>query len=220
MSSQRGLVARAAALLVGVLVASIATSGGSAVAAPAEASAAGESSPGMRLVKFDAAVAEANGYKVVTLPDGARASVPAALAEAAQRGDYVPTTGVIRPTGIASTSGYGEVGGNCGMSWLGLDARGGSRATLTTGMQMNPDAGGPWDVIWRVNITDNGGSSSQSYSEDDGFYGYLSWTAFARDLGLTRGTAIANVSSWLSYAITTHGWVCWSNGPVASANIY
>src|SRR5262245_57190725 len=52
---------------------------------------------GMNLVGFDEKVARANGYEIVTLPDGAQASVPADLADAARSGAYRPEVGVLAP---------------------------------------------------------------------------------------------------------------------------
>jgi hypothetical protein len=178
----------------------------------------------MRLVDFDARVARAHGFEVVTLPDGSRASVPAAKAEAARKGEYIPASGVVRKetssSGGVSAFGYGAAAGDCGVSWVSLDARGGSAADLGTGMTLVPDAGDPWDVHWKVNITDNGGSSNQTYTEYNGFIGFLSWTAYARRLHLTPGWAFATVVWWQSYTITENGWVCWSLGPSASERIY
>ncbi|WP_285473243.1 hypothetical protein [Actinoplanes sp. NBRC 101535] len=176
----------------------------------------------MRLTAFDARVAEAHGYRIVILPDGATASVPASLAAAAESGTYVPTSGVIpaEPAeGDMSTSDYGAADGDCGMSWVSLEARGGSKATLLTGMALRPDAGDPWDVHWNVNISDPGGSSTQSYSEGQGTSGLLTWTAYARILGLTKGYAFATVVWYSSYTVTDNGWVCWSAGPTTSEKI-
>lgn len=180
---------------------------------------------GMRLVGFDARVARAHGFEVVTLPDGSRASVPAAKADAARRGDYVPTSGILRETatsanGGASTYGYGEAVGECGVSWVSLEPKGGSTANLGTGMSLIPKAGEPWDVHWRINIVDNGGSSNQYYDEYDGFIVNFSWVAYTRRLGLTRGSAFATVVRYASYTITENGWVCYSYGPSASDVIY
>ncbi|MEU1847254.1 hypothetical protein [Micromonospora sediminicola] len=61
---------------------------------------------GMGLVGFDAKVAEAHGYRVVTLPDGSQASVPADKATAATEGRYVPEHGVLKPGSSMSTNSY------------------------------------------------------------------------------------------------------------------
>jgi hypothetical protein len=179
---------------------------------------------GMHLVGFDAATARAHGYVVTTLPDGSTASVPAARAADAHAGAYRPAAGVLANTSgktgnTVSPDGYGLKQGDCGDSWVELDAIGDARARLLTGMDLVVDSGGPWDVHWHVSIHDNGGSSTQNYGEQDGFLGAFSWTAYARGLGLTRGTAIAGVTSG-SFTITGAGWICFSYSPTTAANIY
>jgi hypothetical protein len=173
---------------------------------------------GMRLVDFDVRVAQAHGYEVVRLPDGSRASVPRAKAAAARAGEYVPTSGVVPAAGAVTTYDRGEAVGDCGMSWVSLDAVGGSRANLGTGMALVPKAGDPWDVHWSIRVSDNGGQSTQGYSEQNGFIGFLTWTAYTRRLGLTRGLATA-VVNWWSYTITENGWICHSYGPIAVEEI-
>src|SRR4051794_27403877 len=69
------------------------------IMAPSAASAAPRTvhvARGMQLVGFDATAARLHGYTVVTLPDGAQASVPAAKAGAARAGTYQPQAGVLR----------------------------------------------------------------------------------------------------------------------------
>jgi hypothetical protein len=172
---------------------------------------------------FDAAVARAHGYEVVTLPDGAQASVPADKADAARLGAYRPSSGIVsrRSTDAAQTQGYGEVPGDCGISWVSLTPIGASRAHLDTGFIITDSgAGSVWDVDWNVSIHDNGGSSNQPYEEQNGSSWGSGWTAYQRTLGLTRGWADATIVWYNSIVITTHGWVCWSNGPTAVDQIY
>lgn len=199
---------------------------GSASAASAASTTSRSDGPvaadaGMRLVDFDAKVARAHGFEVVTLPDGSRASVPAARAEAARTGEYVPQSGVLKKaetSGGPSANAYGEAVGECGVSWVGIDPIGGSRATLTTGMSLVPDSGGPWDVHWHVDISDTAGNSTQNYDEYDGIMSGFGWSAYARRLSLTRGWANATVT-WGSFTITEAGWVCYSYSPTASTTI-
>jgi hypothetical protein len=177
---------------------------------------------GLRLVGLDATVAKAHGYAVVTLPDGTEASVRADLAPAARNGSYRPAHGLLgaaKSGGAISPDSFGEVIGDCGDSWVELDAIGGARATLTTGFDLVPDSGGPWDVHWHVGISDNGGHSTQNYSEENGFYGSFSWIAYARRLGLTRGPATASVTGG-SFTITEAGWVCFSYSPSTTTTIW
>ena len=186
---------------------------------------ADESMPDMHLVAFDAEVARAHGYDVVTLPDGSAASVPADQARAARDGDFVPMTGVLPPEhdgaepGLTE-KGYAEVPGECGVSNVALSAEGFSQATLQSGFRLDPDAGNVWDVNWNVTIADDGGVSSQHFEEGNGMNAGGSWLSDRRLLSLTRGTAFATVQWYSSYVITTHGWFCYSYGPTAVETIW
>jgi hypothetical protein len=208
----------AAALLALALAASGLTSIPANAAAPD--STASTATLGMALVGFDAEVANAHGHRIVTLPDGSQASVPADKAEAATKGTYVPQQGVLKKGTSFSTNSYGQATGDCGTSWVGLDPRGGGRAVLTTGMTLVHDSGGPWDIHWHVEIADNGGYSTQNYDEYDGYYSGLGlgWAAKARTLNLTRGWANATVT-WGSFTITANGWLCYSYSPTTSTTI-
>jgi hypothetical protein len=195
---------------------------GSAPAKAAESSGP-DTETGMYLAGFDAAVAHANGYEVVTLPDGSQASVPADKAEAARTGSYVPTVGILkapRSRGEKVDSAYDEKAGECGRSYVSLNERGNQAANLGTGFFVdNGSAGNPWDVHWHVSILDNGGVSSQNYSEEDGRLAGNAWLARNRVLHLTRGFAYANVKT-SSVVITTRGWICYSYGPKVEEFIY
>lgn len=203
---------------------------------PAASAAPKESdrvSLGMQLAGFNAEVARANGYEIVTLPDGSQASVPASKAGEARAGRYVPTTGVLKsgagePAGARDSksgdsigaNGTGEKVGDCGVSWLQFNGTGGNnKALLLTGFYLTDDDGGPpWDVHWHVYISDNGGDSTQNYNEGQGAISGYAWQSQYRTLTLTRGPAYANVTA-TSFVITTHGWVCFSAGPRTSTNI-
>lgn len=195
-------------------------------AAPAKAEATGDpaiTQAGMTIAGFDAEVARAHGFEVVTLPDGSLASVPADKAAAAEAGTYVPTVGVLSKEdsdGAVSANAYGQVVGDCGYSWVQLTPRGGGSASLTTGMSLVLDSGGPWDVHWWVDISDTAGDSTQYYSEGDGYFSStgLAWSGKARSLNLTKGWANATVTVG-SYTVTENGWVCFSYSPTASTTI-
>ncbi|WP_145831057.1 hypothetical protein [Actinoplanes teichomyceticus] len=177
---------------------------------------------GLSLVGFDAEVARAHGYEVVTLPNGSQASVPTDQAAAASSGKYVPTSGVLKKktSGGATTFDYAEVDGECGRSYVSLWAQGNRRAELDTGLHVdNVDAGTPWDVHWSVTISDNGGTSRQDYNEGQGKFAGKSWLGGIRSLGLSSGLATAKVTV-ASFAITTSGWICYSNQPKTTDLIY
>ena len=176
----------------------------------------------MQIGGFDAAVAKAHGYEIVTLPDGSQASVPAAKAAAATAGTFIPKSGVlVKPSdGGVSANTYGERVGECGLSWVQISARGGGSAGLTTGMSLVLDSGGPWDIHWNVRVSDSNGSSTQGYSEYDGYFSGtgLSWSGKGRTLNLARGAATVKVTAG-SFTITEAGWLCYSYAPSASTTI-
>jgi hypothetical protein len=171
---------------------------------------------GMRLAGFDEEVARRNGYEIVTLPDGGRASVPRDKAEAARAGDYRPSEGVLYESAQEedddATYYIDYRDGDCGTSFVGLWAMGSAQALLETGFDISVNAA-VWDLNWNVRIQDNGGTSNQHYNEFDGTnLGYL-WQSEYRLLGLTRGWANATVVWWNSWAVLTNGWLCYSLGP-------
>lgn len=177
---------------------------------------------GMSLRGFDAAVARAHGFEIVTLPDGATASVPVEKAEAARSGEYRPTEGTIPAEGPRDQStlrGYGELPGECGVSYVELAPIGFSKAHLITGFEITA-SGAVWDMNWNVRIHDNGGDSTQHYEMENGFPVGNGWQSYFRVLGLTVGWADATVEWYTSWAILTNGWLCYSMGPVAVDWIY
>jgi hypothetical protein len=82
------------------------------------------------------------------------------------------------------------------------------------------DSGGPWDIHWNVRVSDRNGSSTQSYSEYDGYFSGtgLSWSGKGRTLHLAPGAATVKVTSG-SFTITEAGWLCYSYSPSASTTI-
>ncbi len=176
---------------------------------------------GMRLVDFDEEVARAHGFEIVELPDGSRASVPAEKADAARAGIYWPTEGVLRSNDDEHglLRGYDYKPGECGVSYVGLNAIGSSLAVLETGYDIEVDAD-VWAMNWNVRINDNGGSSNQHYESSDGGPGVFTWESEIRLLGLTRGPASATVEWYTSWALLTNGWLCYSLGPSAGTTIY
>jgi hypothetical protein len=214
---------------LGVLLAPAAAGAAEVTPTPVPSAGAESGRTGLALAGFDEEVARANGYEIVTLPDGSLASVPAAMAEAAETGEYVPTSGVLRAEeepqepGDFSTQGweYGEAYGDCGYSYVAFWAVGNSYAQIQTGFVItDTSAGNVWQVNWNVNIHDNGGSTTQHWEEGDGIDWGQGWTSSLRLLGLTRGYADATVEWFSSYVITNRGWICWSMGPVAVTNVY
>jgi hypothetical protein len=172
---------------------------------------------GLRAVGFDESVATANGYVIVTRPDGFLDSVPEDQAEAARSGLVKPEGALVPTAGHEFTTAAQDYKyGNCGWSMVSMSALGGARATMDTGAHVRPDWDGIWDVNWRVNISDNGGSSQQTgYSAPRGTHDF---NPAARTLNLTRGPAIAGVP-YYSYVLLEDGTVCFSLAPSVSITI-
>lgn len=183
------------------------------VAGPALASAPGTSAPRHSLVKqgmyvtgFDAAVAKAHGYKLVTYANGDEQAVPIDPRSGLPKGTLLvkaSAKGGIHPDNGASN----RVTGNCGDSWIAADEVGPNKINLTSG----------FDVImpvtkykWIIQLEDINGKSEQGASgtlpsgfsswEDD--WPNLTQYVFSVDQVLTG-----------SYAILDNGEVCNSVGP-------
>jgi hypothetical protein len=191
-----------------------------AAALPAAAANAETVRPdgGMQAAGFDEAVALANGYKIVTLPDGSRTSVRKDQAAAVEAGIAEPTGAVVLPsaTGEVSRDLFDAEDGECGTAYVYLYAMGGAQAELGTGFIVRPDWPGVLYINWRVDITDNGGSSTQAgYSAARGTH---TFRAAPRILGLTRGRATATVP-WYSIVVLLDGTVCYSLEPSTEENI-
>ncbi len=210
MRSLRSIIATSSAMFL------LAMSPLSADATP-PSPAPGDLANGLRAVGFDRAVAEANGYEIITRPDGYQDSVPEAQADAAR-------AGLVKPSGALVATGSGEVStnasnykyGNCGWSMVSMSALGNSRVTMDTGAHVRSDWSGIWDVNWRVVITDNGGTSTQGgYSAARGSHNF---DPPARTLTLTRGPAAAGVPAY-SYVLLLDGTLCVSFAPSVSITV-
>ncbi|BCJ66146.1 hypothetical protein [Polymorphospora rubra] len=166
-------------------------------------------SKGLEVAGFDAEVAAKNGYAIVTLPDGSRTSVRKELAESVSKGVTAPTGAILPPDGDYGTLGYDAEDGTCGLSWVRLLAMGSGNADLGTGFTVRLDWPGIWDINWRVNITDAGGSSQQTgYGAPSGTW---TWSS-TRILHLTPSLATAGIPFY-SYVLLQDGTICYSLGP-------
>jgi hypothetical protein len=188
------------------------------VQAPVSGTISRTSAGGLQVGGFDKQVAAANGYTVVTLPDGSQTSVRAADAAAVQSGKQLPTGAIYRPAakpGTVSPNDFDDQPGSCGDSFVYLFATGGAQAILGTGFIVNADWPSVWYINWRVNIHDNGGDSTQSgYSYSGGH----AFSAPQRILHLTVGPASATVP-WYSFVILNDGTLCYSLQPTAYEDI-
>ena len=163
----------------------------------------------MTVTGFDREVAQANGYQVITLPSGREASVKIDIARRIRAGESL------------IVDGQQTLYGNCGYSYVELYAIGGEKANFRTGFGIASNLPAAIRYQWVVRITDNGGSSSPSWS---GNLAYRhTWVTNSGNFlvyKLTRGTAWARVDSDWSYAVLSNGAICSSAGPATSTNIY
>lgn len=162
----------------------------------------------MYVVRYDTAVAEANGYKIVTNADGSQDSVPvtdAAKAEAATTLKAKAEFEAAHTSHLVATP-YGDAYGNCGQSWINAIKQPGNWVGYQTGYTvfgMVQDS--QWDVHAYGFISSNSillqpGGNSGSWSTEGGIGGVVG-----------PGHAYINVPT--SFAILTNGKVCWSGGP-------
>jgi hypothetical protein len=144
---------------------------------------------GMTVVGFDREVAEANGYEIITRPDGTQASVK---------------------KGELTTQGSSTVVGSCGISFVELfDAPGtGGKADFRTGFTTYEVAIG---FRWWVIVRDANGTSNRNYAGDPFS---RSWQTGFETLWLyPGGNAWATVIPDDSWALLANGSICVSGGP-------
>lgn len=143
---------------------------------------------GMTVVRFDREVAEANGYEIVTRPDGTQASVK---------------------KGELTTQGQSTLFGDCGSSFVELYKGGsGGAADFRTGFITYQVAIG---FRWWVIVRDNNGTSNQN---DAGNPFSRSWDSGWKRLWLyPGGNAWATVIPDDSWALQSNGAICVSAGP-------
>lgn len=139
-----------------------------AVAAPAPEPAQ-ETQVGMYVVGFDAAVAKANGYQIVTYPNGDQQSVPI------DPQSTQPKSPILHPQSSESTAqpsqqarpavantDYNEVWGNCGRAWIRVTQTGTNQVAVASGFSNTPATAFFWS--WDVSLSDQNGTSHQTYS--------------------------------------------------------
>ncbi|MGW4396529.1 hypothetical protein ACWEHA_14650 [Amycolatopsis nivea] len=166
-SKPRRISARLAVLAGASLAVVLGVLGGTsaAVAAPAPG-AQGETRLGMHAVDFDAAVAKAHGYQIVTYANGDRQSVPI------DPRSNLPKSVIVHPQPTAQSGGsarpaaantdYAEVWGNCGRSWIRVSQTGTNQVAVASGFSNTPAKAFFWS--WDVSLSDRNGTSHQTYS--------------------------------------------------------
>jgi len=138
-----------------------------ALAAPGSHSTPGAKGPaagqrllrqGMNVVGFDAAIARAHGYKIVTYANGDQQSVPVNPAS------RLPKSPILRHGRgmVPANSDYDKVIGNCGTSWIAVmqTAPGQVQMASGFGVSSSPAVG----YSWTVSLSDANGTSQQSAS--------------------------------------------------------
>jgi hypothetical protein len=146
--------------LCGSSAASAATSGHSGATARGSLATLRVLRRGMNVVGFNAAIAKAHGYKIVTYANCDQQSVPV------NPRSRLPKSPILRhhhrgmsPDG---NSDYDKVIGNCGTSWIAVMQTGPSQVQMASGFGVNssPAVG----YSWTVSLTDANGTSTQSAS--------------------------------------------------------
>jgi hypothetical protein len=145
--------------LCGSPAASAATGSHSAPAAKEPAAGQRMLRLGMNVVGFNAAIAEAHGYKIVTYPNGDQQSVPVNPSSHLPKSPILKHDRGIHPD---SNSDYNRVIGNCGISWIAVLQIAPSQVQVASGFTVSssPAVG----YSWTVSLTDANGTSHQSES--------------------------------------------------------
>jgi hypothetical protein len=207
------LVRRAAAIGAAVIAVSGVVAGPALATAPRPTAARPFlEKHGMYVTGFDAAVAKAHGYKIVTYANGDMQAVPINPSSGLPKGTLLVKTpapnGTIRP----ANGDYSQVSGNCGDSWISGWQTGAHQIELTSGFDVVLPA---VKFKWRILLTDFNGDSEQGDSgwlaEDSSWSG--SWP------GLTQYEWSVDQVENSSYATLTDGEICYSGGPLISFDV-
>lgn len=154
---------------------------------------------------YDATVAEANGYQIITNGDGTQESVPVTAAAKA-RAAAQPTVRD-RLADVGEVTPYDEVVGDCGLSYL--DGSKGANDTISyeTGFVVRDAVS---SFTWNVTATGFLTSGSKSYS---GGPGDAEWGVADTVVAVGPGTAFVPGVSAAAAATLIDGSVCYSGGP-------
>lgn len=162
-----GRISSRLAVVVGSSLAVVlAVLGGTSAAVAAPASGTNqETQLGMHAVGFDAAVAKAHGYQIVTYANGDRQSVPIDPRSNLPKSVIVHPRPAVQPGGRArpaANTDYAEVWGNCGRSWIRVGQTGVNQVAVASGFSNTPATAFFWS--WDVSLSDRNGTSHQTYS--------------------------------------------------------
>lgn len=158
----------------------------------------------MTITGFDRSVAKANGYEIITLPDGREASVKKSDARAAEAGD-------VRP--MAEETLFGE----CGYSFVEIYGLGFGRVEYRTGFGVSPvpavDFRWEYDVAWNSGgeVFSDGYPFAQPRSTWNTGLQYLT-----APVGEEIGIWVSPIPSRPAYAVLENGGLCESLNPSAT----
>lgn len=152
--------------------------------------------------EFDVAVAEANGFKIITREDGMKQSVPVtpgAIAEQ-ERAERLTKQHNVLARGEANM-------GNCGKSWIDAAKGANDQLTLKTGFQTYMSVNSfRWDVAASALIR------GTTVSWKGGAVG-TSWSGKSTKTVIGPGVAQLRLSQDLSYVLLVNGTKCQNSIP-------
>ena len=116
---------------------------------------------GMTAVGFNAAIAKAHGYKIVTYANGDQQSVPIASNSKLAK-SLIVSKGLISQSGVhtAANSDNNTVTGNCGNAWIAVMQTGYNQVQVASGFTVFPSPAA--DYSWDVQLNDANGTSHQT----------------------------------------------------------
>lgn len=166
---------------------------------------------GMYVARYDAAIAKAHGYKIITYPNGDQQSVPINPKSGLPKGPLLVKdtvqNGKVRPD---TNSDSDSVAGDCGVSWI--------ESTQVSTAHINVQSGftsdTPYiDFNWEFELSDENGQSFQGNDSASGQSGdEWYWTGDWNNLYQYKWTS-DTVQTASSYTILDDGGVCYSAGP-------
>jgi hypothetical protein len=160
----------------------------------------------MTVVSYDAAVAEANGYQIVTNPDGTQSSIPVTDEAKAQQAAADAAKAEYESGGVSAR---GVVDGDCGSSWISASKIANDTVAYQTGyIVWGAVVDSQWTIVATGFITGNSvtlhpGANAGTWETEGGVNNVV-------------GPGVAGVTTGSSFAVLAGGQVCYSGGPTAT----
>jgi len=177
-----------------------------ASAAPGPATPKSHIRAGMTLVGFDAKIAKAHGYKIVTYADGSQQSVPVNSKDKTKKKSPIlrpGAKGAVKAAAVNQDTVYGD----CGWSYIEGEVIGTHKVWVRSGLGGGPAAVD--EAIWRITLADKNG---QSYQGANGSSATNSWSHTWPSLN-QYGWSQEWVLEGQSYAWYTDGSLCYAGEP-------